>query len=749
MSMLDPPSQILQLLQESVVPPIEQTATDEAPDEVLSYVAFLAAGLAEAQEFNAAVWKEALTPYLEDYPQSEMDRETVVETFRQATQKALVGEEDDAESVGEHDDDEQEICDLRFNLAYGGKILLHNTKLRLLRGRRYALVGQNGVGKTTLMNAIHTNKIDGWPSQDVVSSAYVDSGSNVDPQHEAQLVMPYLMKTTSKSKDECVAKLQELEFTDEMMDGTIGALSGGWQMKLRLVMAVLLNPDIYLMDEPTNHLSKSAVDWITQYCQNLQNQTILVVSHDTTFLENVCTDVIHYEQRDVWGPYRRLVHYRSKMSEFVELQPEAKHYFELATTDAVKYEFPEPGRLEGVRTSTQKFLEMEHVNFKYESRDRNTLTDIHLKMTLSSRVAVLGANGAGKTTLIKMIVGETVPSNLGVCKFYIHPNLRIAYVAQHAFSHVEQHMEESPVAYIQWRFKDGWDREKLESKAFRIPPEEQAAIDDFGIEGIWSRRMKAGKLEYEVKKRNVPEKNNKYYTRDELMALGFEHLIKQTDEKIASREAGLDLRPVTTTEIQKHLDGFGLAQEFGTYGKIRGLSGGQKVKLVLAAAFWTVPHLVILDEPTNYLDRENLGALSAALNEWGGAVLMISHNHEFYSSVCKEEWDLVDGHLTVRGTSDERAMKAVSRKKKFEKEDTDDQVLDKAGGNTNTDGDRYKEAATINFWGNTVSKKEARAYEKSKKKGDIAGMRKALQIPAGKIMPGYEMLGDGTGKEAT
>jgi len=193
-----------------------------------------------------------------------------------------------------------------------------------------------------------------------------------------------------------------------------------------------------------------------------------------------------------------------------------------------------------------------------------------------------------------MIVGETLPSNIGVCKYYIHPNVRVAYVAQHAFSHVEQHMDESPVAYIQWRFKHGWDREKMESEGFRISPEEQKAIDDFNLEGLWSRRLRAGNIEYEVHKHNTREKDNKYYTKDELLALGFERLIKQTDEKIASKEAGLDLRPVTTSEIQKHLDGFGLAQEFGTYGKIRGLSGGQKVKLVLAAAFWTVPHLIVL-----------------------------------------------------------------------------------------------------------------------------------------------------------
>ena len=304
-------------------------------------------------------------------------------------------------------------------------------------------------------------------------------------------------------------------------------------------------------------------------------------------------------------------------------------------------------------------------------------------------------------------------------------------------------MDDSPVAYIQWRFKEGWDREKMESEAYRIPPEEQKAIDEFNLQGIWSRRLRGGHLEYEVKKKNIKEKDNKYYTRDELLSLGFEHLIKQTDEKIASKEAGLDLRPVTTSEIQKHLDGFGLPQEFGTYGKIRGLSGGQKVKLVLAAAFWTVPHLVVLDEPTNFLDREALGALSAALNNWGGAVLMISHNKEFYSSVCKEEWILEKASLIIQGTSDERAMKAIARKKKYEKEADGDEILDKAGGNMNVNGDKYKDA-TVNFWGATVSKKEGRQYEKAKKKGDVPQMRKILQVPNGKIMPGYEELGNGS-----
>ena len=101
------------------------------------------------------------------------------------------------------------------------------------------------------MNAISNEKLDGWPHE--LKTAYVDSGSNVDPKFEEQMMLPYLIESTGKSREECVAKLGELEFTEEMMAGTIGALSGGWQMKHRLIRAILFDPDIYLLDEPTNH----------------------------------------------------------------------------------------------------------------------------------------------------------------------------------------------------------------------------------------------------------------------------------------------------------------------------------------------------------------------------------------------------------------------------------------------------------------------------------------------------------------
>lgn len=96
------------------------------------------------------------------------------------------------------------------------------------------------------MNAINNGKLEGWPFH--LRTQYVDSGSNVDPVHEAKNVIDELLGS-GRPKEACVAMLNELKFTDAMMNGTIGELSGGWQMKLRLATAVLVNADILLLDE--------------------------------------------------------------------------------------------------------------------------------------------------------------------------------------------------------------------------------------------------------------------------------------------------------------------------------------------------------------------------------------------------------------------------------------------------------------------------------------------------------------------
>ena len=129
---------------------------------------------------------------------------------------------------------------------------------------------------------------------------------------------------------------------------------------------------------------------------------------------------------------------------------------------------------------------------------------------------------------------------------------------------------------------------------------------------------------------------------------GFDKMMKEINEKIAAEQG--NNRPLTTAEIQKHLDDVGLEEEFSRYGKLANLSGGQKVKVVIGAAMWYCPHLLILDEPTNYLDRDSLGALSKAINDFEGGVLMISHNAEFYGDIAPEVWKVPgDGFVYYSG----------------------------------------------------------------------------------------------------
>merc|ERR1712196_149997 len=143
-------------------------------------------------------------------------------------------------------------------------------------------------------------------------------------------------------------------------------------------------------------------------------------------------------------------------------------------------------------------------------------------------------------------------------------------------------------------------------------------------------------------------------------------LMMQVDERIAFEASGIGMKKLSTLNIQKHLDQFNLESQFGTYSKMHALSGGQKVKVVLAAAMWMEPHVLILDEPTNFLDRDSLGALATAIKNYAGGVIIISHQREFYSALCPEVWSIVDGRCTVSGS--EWMDAAEKARKKAEKE---------------------------------------------------------------------------------
>jgi elongation factor 3 len=155
-------------------------------------------------------------------------------------------------------------------------------------------------------------------------------------------------------------------------------------------------------------------------------------------------------------------------------------------------------------------------------------------------------------------------------------------------------------------------------------------------------------FQYEVKWVGKEHRHNTTMPRDELIELGFSKIVQAFDDWEASRE-GQSYRDLVPSVIRQHFEDIGLEGDIADHSLIAGLSGGQKVKVVLAAAMWNNPHLLVLDEPTNYLDREALGGLAVAIKNWAGAVIMISHNAEFFEALCPEKWHVKDGHLTIEG----------------------------------------------------------------------------------------------------
>lgn len=618
-------------------------------------------------------WDQCLIPYLEAIVPSATAR-IVCDEVTAAGTANLSPEKVDPE------DEEEDLCNATFSLAYGTRVLLHQTPFKVKRGRKYGLVGPNGAGKSTLMKSIASGNLQGFPTE--LITVYVEC--EIIGEKADLTVLEYVMSdpkiiSCGVTREAVVAMLTDMGFgvsrTAAALDAGVGTLSGGWRMKLALSRAMLLNPDMLLLDEPTNHLDQFAVKWLTDYLINLKSCTCLLVSHDTKFLDNVCTNIIHYENL-------KLKSYRGNLSDFVKQKPEAKAYYELSS-DLVAFSFPEPGPLEGVKSLTKAVLKAKNIFFQYPQAPMPQLIDVTIQCSLASRVAVVGVNGAGKSTLVKLMVGELEPDQGTIER---HPNLRVAYVAQHAFAHIEEHLEKTPVEYIMWRYRGGVDKEMNKKDANTMTEEELQALRKKAkeekngvVEELLARRTGKREHEYEVKWEGQM-KENSWHTRTELKDMGYEKMVNQKDELIAM-ESMLGQRKLTTGEIQRHFDGFGLEPQFAQHTRMGALSGGQKVKVVLGAGLWNLPHIVILDEPTNFLDRDSLGALASAIKEFKGGVFMISHNAEFYEALCPEKWILESGRLTVMGAewmeevekarkkAEKLAKKSLNLEEKEEKKD--------------------------------------------------------------------------------
>jgi elongation factor 3 len=625
-------------------------------DNFIAHVAHLCCSLMAIRKFEEESWTEIekLLAVLD----AAKAKTTISELRKEceAMVKPLPIKDDD------DDDTAEELCNCRFTLAYGTKTLLHNTNLRLKRGAKYGLLGGNDSGKTTLMRAIANGSVEGFPDSSQVRTVFVEADILGELSHLS--CVEYIMadpRLQGMARQEVLDVMATVGFKDDgkaKPNHPVSSLSGGWRMKLAMARAMLQRADILLLDEPTNHLDVINVKWVKSYINSLKNVTCIMVSHDSGFLDDCCTNILRIERL-------KLQTFKGNLTAFISENPDAKAFFSLKESK-LKFKFPQPGAIEGIKSRSKALMKMAHCDFTYPGNDKPTLFDITIQVSMASRVGCVGENGAGKSTMIKVLTGEVVPQTGDVWK---HPNARVAYVAQHAFHHIESHLDKTPNEYIRWRYANGEDKESLvkvsmvlneEEKKLQSTPAELSWKDENGniikgkkvIDYLPGMRRQQGKdYEYEVVFRNEARSANGIFVdMKTLVRNGWGKACKAIDARIA-QTAGLFVRPLTSTTVEQHFSDCGLEAEFATHYRIGALSGGQKVKVVLAAALWNQPHILILDEPTNYLDRESLGALAGAVDGFQGGVVIISHNNEFVSTVCKEEWVMDAGHLTTKGES--------------------------------------------------------------------------------------------------
>lgn len=621
---------------------------------IIDYVAAIGGQLVDEKESDNLTWVQNAVPYLTAVVGEEAAKPIAEELRKRASPQAAA-----EDAVNSDEEEGEDLCNCTFSLAYGAKILLNQTHLRLKRGQRYGLLGPNGSGKTTLMRAINNEQLEGFPKKDEVKTVYVEH--DLDAADTEKTVIGWTcdkLRAVGIEPNEAEVReklTNEFGFLPELVEGPIGALSGGWKMKLALCRAVFEAPDILLLDEPTNHMDVKNVEWLENYLKT-SPCTSIMVSHDSRFLDHVIQHVIHYERF-------KLKRYRGSLSEFVKKLPSARSYYELGASE-MEFRFPEPGFLEGVKTKSKAIIRVNNMMFQYPNTPKPQIRDISFQVSLGSRIAVIGPNGAGKSTLVNVLTGELIPTSGDV---YQHENIRIAYIKQHAFAHIDHHLDSTPSEYIQWRFQTGEDRETMDRANKIVTEADEKAMDKiYKVEGtlrrvigIHSRRKFKNTYEYEVSwslGENIGMKSEKWVPlmtadntwvpRGEIME-SHSKQVAEVDQKEAL--ASGQFRPLVRKEIEQHCANFGLETELVSHSRMRGLSGGQRVKVVLAACSWQRPHVIVLDEPTNYLDRDSLGALSKAIKAFEGGVIIITHSREFTENLTEEVWAVNNGIMSPSG----------------------------------------------------------------------------------------------------
>ncbi|RIY36804.1 ATP-binding cassette domain-containing protein [Psittacicella gerlachiana] len=511
------------------------------------------------------------------------------------------------------------ITATNMNIWVGKRELLHSLNFTVNPGNRVALCGANGTGKTTLMNTFKLSPQDrklqfaeslqiapvriAWVEQEVPNTSqaaldYVIHGDFAYAHWQQELA-----QAMQENNHELIAlanaKLDELDawtiktraaiildglgFTQEQQVTPVNQLSGGWRIRLNLARALLINSDLLLLDEPTNHLDIDAVYWLEDYLRKRYQGTIVFISHDQEFMDNLADHVLYIENETIssyTGNYSDFVRQRAqnreiqqkqyenqqkhikKVQGFIErfrykarkasqAQSRIKYLQKLELIDPVvtknpfDFQFLESKRLPAVIATMRK------ANLGYISGNP-VLKEVNFSLMPGMRLGLLGLNGAGKSTLIKAFAGELSALD-GIGTIEINPLVQMGYFNQYVVDRLD--LNASPI-----------------------------------------------------------------------------ELLTRLDPQILPETA------------RTFLGGFNFSGD-KVFEKIENFSGGEKSRLALALIVYQRPNLLLLDEPTNHLDLEMRQALATALQEFTGSLIVVSHDRFLLSAVVEDFYLVHDGKV--------------------------------------------------------------------------------------------------------
>ncbi|MCU7867501.1 MAG: ATP-binding cassette domain-containing protein [Candidatus Thiodiazotropha sp. (ex Lucinoma borealis)] len=496
-----------------------------------------------------------------------------------------------------------------LSLRRGSKLLFQEADFILHAGWKVGITGGNGSGKSSLFSLIlgELQSDEGHlvlpPRVEIAHVAQETPALSrpaidyvIDGDHTLRRIEAALAEAEISGDGAAQARLHEalhnadgytvnaragelmhgLGFSTEDEMQPVSHFSGGWRIRLNLAQALMCRSDLLLLDEPTNHLDLDAVIWLESWLRNYAG-TLLMISHDRDFLDQVTDHIVHMEQQQAklyTGNYasfeqtraarlanqqveyekqqREIAHIRSYVDRFrakatkarqAQSRLKALQRMELigpAHVDSpFHFSFPEPEK------NPHPLLQLDEIAIGYDGQA--VVENIRFNLEPGDRVGLLGPNGAGKSTLIKLLAGEIEPLS-GEC--VPAQELRIGYFAQHQLEQLDPHA--TPLLHLQ----------RLDSQA-------------------------------------------------------------------------------SEQSLRNYLGGFGFHAD-QTLQPVAPFSGGEKARLVLALLVYQRPNLLLLDEPTNHLDLEMRYAVGQALQDFQGAMVIVSHDRHLLRITTDDFWLVYD-----------------------------------------------------------------------------------------------------------